>query len=228
MKTCGFFFSLFLWHFAFLIVSGQEKPEAVLIDEFGRITCEEQLARTDNFFAELMNNPDSTGYVVIYQDKEKPSRATYTLKVFKGWISQRRYDKSRIVFIRGETEEKPRVELWRVPPGAEKPAFKGAEWEKSAYALTKPFVFYVLGEDSICPTFVPGDYADLINANPNVFGHLVIFNGSKAERKETSAFWLKSFTGDFKVPRNRLKVFYAKDKSGFNHVEFWIVPRKKK
>jgi hypothetical protein len=227
MRSRKAIFVLFFLFTLLPVCFGQEKPEAVLIDEFGGITCEDQLARTDNYFVELMNDPNSTGYVVIYPGKDKSSRPVYLLKLIKGSIYQRKFDKDRIIFIRGEAEEKPRVQLWRVPFGADTPEFKGEVWEKPVYNLTKPFVFGGEDELGICPTFNPSDYADLIKANSNVVGHLVIFSSSGSARKETAKFWLKIFTEEFNVPRQRLKVFYAKGKD-FENVEFWIVPRKKK
>jgi hypothetical protein len=37
--------------------------------------------------------------------------------------------------------------------------------------------------------------------------------------------WLKLFTEDYKLPRQRLKFFFAKN-NGRPDVEFWIVPKK--
>jgi hypothetical protein len=36
------------------------------LDEFGNITCEDELARLDNFTNELLSDADARGYLIVY------------------------------------------------------------------------------------------------------------------------------------------------------------------
>jgi hypothetical protein len=69
----------------------------------------------------------------------------------------------------------------------------------------------------------PGLYAKLLKETPNLSGHLVIFNKTKKDARSETEVLLKLFTEDYKVPRSRLRFFFAKNK-GTPDVEFWIVP----
>jgi hypothetical protein len=57
-------------------------------------------------------------------------------------------------------------------------------------------------------------------------GHIVIFNAPRRYRQEAARIWLQSLTENYKVPRDRLRVFFGTDKDGLE-AEFWIVPTKK-
>lgn len=214
--------------FLFLFIQiciAQETPKAILVDSFGAITCEDVLARNDNFMTELSNNPNSQGYVVIYPKKGSFKQALSFEKLISGSIYFRRFDRSRVTFVRGSQTDEFKVELWRVPPGAETSSFTEEKWIDLAQSLTKPFVYASLSSEDICPTFSPETYADLLKNNPDLRGHIVIFNKSKKEAETEKKEWLKLFTEDQKVPKNRLKFFFAKN-DGYPEVEFWIVPRK--
>jgi hypothetical protein len=60
------------------ITSAQEKPGPILTDEFGKIGCEDLLARADNFGNELQSKPSFSGVAVIFGAKGDSARADYT------------------------------------------------------------------------------------------------------------------------------------------------------
>lgn len=228
MKLPKIFLRLLILLISLQFGFGQEKPEAVLESEFGKIPCGQFLSRTDSFFYGLMYDPKSTGYAVIYSDRKDPGNGIWYEKLIISLIYRRKFDKSRLIIIRGEKRETVSIEFWKVPLGAETPKFIEADWSESLPDPTKPFVFGSIDDDNVCPTFIPETYADFIKANPDVLGQLVIFDSSKIQRKARAAEWLKIFTKDFKIPRKRFKVFFVKANKNLPHVEFWIVPKKKK
>ena len=69
MKSQKMFLALIILFASFQICFGQVVPKAERIDEFGIITCEDFLARLDNFFIALNNEPSLTGYAIIYAEK---------------------------------------------------------------------------------------------------------------------------------------------------------------
>jgi hypothetical protein len=96
------------------------KPEAVLVDEFGKLPNDDIRGRLDAFFTELSNNPNNQGYIINYgTDKEITARE----RLITNHIGFRNFDRSRITLVRGgDTGEGPKTKLYRIPPGADNPA----------------------------------------------------------------------------------------------------------
>jgi hypothetical protein len=96
-------------------------PEAVAIDEFGALPADDIRGRLDNFFAELANNPNNQGYIIIYgTEREMNTRE----RLINNHITFRSFDRSRITIVRGGVHPNGTVytKLYRIPPGAENPA----------------------------------------------------------------------------------------------------------
>lgn len=227
MKLQKVFLVLIILFASFQICLGQEKLKAEQINEFGILDCDDFLSRLDNFFNVLKNEPSSTGYVIIYT--EKGSRQ---LKRYETWINGQvyfaKFDSNRLVIKHTKKEDGFRVVFWRVPAEASLPAFVE---QKTSFVLpssTKAFMLATSVYD-ICPTLSPKLYADYLQANPNMRGHIVVSNKSIKEAKKDGENWLKVLTKEFNVSRNQLKVFYNKNHPySESETEFWLVPQKKK
>ena len=94
------------------------KPKPVPIDEFGPLSNDEVRQRLDAFFLELSNNPDNTGYIIIYGP---PRQATARERLIRNHIAFRQAPADRIVIVQGGEEPQVRTRLLRVPPGADPP-----------------------------------------------------------------------------------------------------------
>lgn len=94
------------------------------IHEFGRTGECELGAILDNFYMELSNDPMATGYIIIYQG-ENVLPAEYDSNTnerrIRMYMSQRRFDESRVVFVNGGFREESANELWIAPAGADAP-----------------------------------------------------------------------------------------------------------
>jgi hypothetical protein len=97
----------------------QPKPDAVLVDEFGKMPNDDIRGRLDLFFTELSNNPNNQGYIINYgTDKDIAARE----KLITNHITFRKFDRSRITLVRGgDTGEGAKTKLYRIPPGAVNP-----------------------------------------------------------------------------------------------------------
>lgn len=95
------------------------KPEAVLIDEFGKLANDDVRGRLDAFFAELANNPNNQGYIINYgTDRDVAARE----RLITNHINFRRFDRSRITMVRGgDNGGVINTKLYRIPPGADNP-----------------------------------------------------------------------------------------------------------
>lgn len=176
MKLQNTFLTLVILFVSFQICFGQEKPTAILVDEFSILPCDEFLARNDAFFATLQNNPDSQGYAVVSGSSDELHRKIRYELLIKGYIAARKFDDSRIILVRGGETENFSIRFWRVPSGAEKPDFKETKWNFVFPPKSKPFRFYDDSPDIICPP-APFEkvYAEYLNANPRARGHIVIY-----------------------------------------------------
>jgi hypothetical protein len=229
MKLIKIFLILVILLSCFQTCVGQEKAKANLIDRFSNISLGDLWSRIDGFVYLLSQNPGSNGYVVIYPGKDSIKQDFRLEKRFKKLIINRFYqlkhfDENRVAIVRSQEKDELEIELWEVEPKAEKPFSIVDMWAEKPVNLTKPFVFGT-AYDEAYPSFAPGLYAKLLKENENLRGHIVIFNTSKKEARSIKEEWLKLFTEEYKVPRNRLKIFYGKNK-GIPDVEFWVVPRK--
>jgi hypothetical protein len=66
MKLQNTFLTLLILFVSFQFCFGQEKSKAELIDEFSLLSCDETVARVDNFVAVLKTEPSSKGFVITY------------------------------------------------------------------------------------------------------------------------------------------------------------------
>jgi hypothetical protein len=126
------------------------------IDDFGKLGECDRNGRMDNFLIELMNEPESRGYIIFYQAKDVlPGQHRRQAKQFYlDHLKYRRFDESRITLIEA-FREKQQTELWIVPPGGKipEPAYtvEPAEIPKNAAYLydrkNLEYFFYEYGEN---------------------------------------------------------------------------------
>jgi hypothetical protein len=208
------------------IYFAQETPKAELIDEFGRLTCEDIIARQDALLNILNEEPTSTGYIIIYSNK-KDSRAAWRMKMFiDGQTELRRFDQKRLTVFRGTDESEVNVQFWKVPAGAEKPEFKEIGWNYDLSNRKKLFKFNSSEWDvSPCPIGSQFDsYSNYLKANKNFRGHIVIFTKSNKEFQKVKENLLNKLPNDYKVSPNQLRFFFVKQKIDYTNYEFWLVP----
>ncbi|CAN5746909.1 hypothetical protein BH20ACI4_BH20ACI4_09830 [soil metagenome] len=87
-------------------------------DDFGPLANDDVRLRLDNFFVDLQNNPNDTGYIINYGP---PRQVALRERLIRNHISLRRFPASRIVIVNGGEEPEIRTKLWRVPVGADPP-----------------------------------------------------------------------------------------------------------
>jgi hypothetical protein len=96
-----------------IVPAGGENPKidaaAKKIDEFGKATSGELKARLDFIYIELNNNPDYQGYIVNFGSTKDVIRREKEIKMY---ASFRKYDLSRLEFIRGGAGKTIKTEFW--------------------------------------------------------------------------------------------------------------------
>ncbi len=101
-------------------------PSPRKFDEFESIAFDDDKARLDAFAIELQNNPDSQGYIILYQGTDKTSMRVRKVDVIckrtlDYLVKSRGIDPRRIVITNWGTRPTTIYELWVIPPGAQPP-----------------------------------------------------------------------------------------------------------
>lgn len=225
MKLQRSFFILIILFALFQIGFGQDESKAEIIDEFGRISCDDFLARIDNFYIALDNNPNSQGYIVIYGDNDYlRTKLVYELwfngAAKFGAVKSENFSDNRITKIRGEEKGNIKIQLWKVPDGAKKPDFNEEKWNFVFPSNTKPFIFYEEFWDQICSSVsFEKIYIEYLNANPEAHGNIVIYEESYKNFLKTKKETLNLL---FKIPAKKFRFFFVKSES--SNIEFWLIP----
>ncbi|MBK9165173.1 MAG: hypothetical protein IPM21_14925 [Acidobacteria bacterium] len=203
---------------------GQETPKAVLFDEFGDVQCGDLLARLDAFIVELQNNPGDRGYVLISEANRNP-RAFQ--RMVEASIFTRRFDRERISIVLVGNEMGSENQFWRVPLGADAPAFKPIALPEPD--LTKPFRYGGEHSETICPTFSLDLFAKLILDNPGSMARVVIVGPTVSSRLQTAKDVRETFERYTKLPADRISFYYVHRKEYWLwETEYWFIPAKRR
>lgn len=231
MKPYKVFFIILILAVSFQVCAAQ-KSNAILIDRFEKITCEDDSARADQLAVQLQNNPQVKGYFVIYWEKTDASlRKFFYEQRLKNYLYLARgIDQNRIDFLRGENKEERQVEYWVAENESAAPEFIKGEW---AYALPdkKAYQFYSSRDDSgVCSSvFDLKLYADFLSANPEKRGHIVVVGSSTKEIQKTKNAISKELFNKYKIPHKRIRFFFDRDNNyqDYTTEEYWFVRPKK-
>ncbi len=209
------------------VLSAQESGKAVLVNKIGVANCEYLIAITEGFLQELANSPTSKALIVTNAKKAHlrgvSSRHKQILARFQFSSLDDRV--SFVVTENNENNNEIETSFWTIPPGAPEPIIDGSTWAEPKPDLSKPFIFGYENENGICPKFVPRLYAELLFQNPRSHGHIVISGETTQERIAFAKYWLESFKTDYKLQRNRFRIYYVKKKE-LASAEFWYIPSK--
>ncbi|MEP6705172.1 MAG: hypothetical protein ABJB34_10245 [Acidobacteriota bacterium] len=222
-RFCAIALLLLVFNVAIL---AQESPKAVLVDEFGNISCEDLLARNDYFLTQLSNNPQDVGYAIIYANGRNPKAF---LRYVEASLFTRQCDRSRIKIILVSNGNNGDVvgAFWRVPPGAPAPVYDRVE--VPGPDLAKSFIVGRTFTENVCPSFSPDLYAKLVLDNPGSLARVVISGPSVRWRLSAAREELEMLRRYTKLPRNRIKFYFVHTNDDSNATnEYWYIPRKKR
>jgi hypothetical protein len=98
--------------------------EPIPIDEFDSVSFDDDKARFDNFAVQLLNRPDSQGYIIIYQGtgKNAQSAEKASRRALNYLTKNKGIDPRRISITSGGLRARTGYELWIIPAGAGYPA----------------------------------------------------------------------------------------------------------
>jgi hypothetical protein len=213
-----------------------QPPQPYLVDELrtGGTNCEEGFARLDSFFNELSNDPASSGVIVVYGDTADRKAASRRERQLRNHVQLRRFDRSRITFIRGDGRENGTTQFWLVRPGAERPEVPGGIIADSI-PLTAAGETLLYAADYI--DGVPGcsgnlydleEFASVLRSNPGMTARIVISESSQPKYRRRSRAVIAELTGHG-IARNRIVTAYKYVRAGrlLEVTELWLIPAKR-
>jgi hypothetical protein len=220
----------------FFAVSGegtiaQERPEPVLVDEHGRLPCDDLLGRLDLYFSELSKDPSSVGVAILSSTRGDKRLAVFRQHFIEAHARDRGFTSNPIKFIRTISGDSLSVQLWRVPAGGQEPSVSNVD---STYGLPDTFeplmfgVEYIYGDD-ICPEVEDQPiFAKFLEGNPASRGNIVVRDRSieRARRKADRIRYV--FRTKYGITSSRLRFFTRMaSRSALMRepiVEYWYLP----
>ena len=208
---------------------GQEGPRAVLVDEHGQLPCDDSLGRLDVFFAELAKNPGDRGLFVISGRPEIKHRVAFREGLIEAHTRDRGVDAGRLDFVRALSDGDLMVQLWRIPPGADRPVIRNVDETYSLPSSTKPFMLgadYVYGEGSCTEVSDLAIFVKFLKDNPEARGNIVVRERTLGRAEAKGRRLVREF-GAKGIARSRLRVFTGiRRESDYEvaMVEYWFLP----
>src|SRR5688500_8694269 len=101
-------------------------PEPRNFDDFQSPSFNDDKSRLNTFVIELQNNPDSQGYIILYQGTDKNSMRLRNVEKLRQrtldyLVKTRGLDPRRIWIVDGGKRDRTIYEMWIIPPGAQPP-----------------------------------------------------------------------------------------------------------
>lgn len=203
-------------------------PKAELFDALpANWNCELGLARMDNFYIALNNNPNAQGYITIFAGKSDKKGVLSHQLLLTNSVKFRKFDPSRITFLTTVSED-PRTEFWLVPPGAEPPQAGSSDFDPIRKE-TRPYIYGLESSDGVTgcdeTPYDPASYAGQLKGSKDR-GKVVIRETSiaKFRRKERE---VRSALQKAGVVQSRIVTQFIKVRPNRTQesVELWIIPK---
>jgi len=167
-----------------MAVLGQNEPSEILVDEFGPITCDDFLARIDNFYIHVNANPGSKGYFVIAGSNELLERKLTFELLFESAVGWRGLDRSLTSVVRGPEGGPLEVKLWIVKPNGHTPTFGETKWDLRLRPGSAPFLVRSDMSQICDPPPVDRLAKELLEANPDGAIYVVVHAPTVQQRRK--------------------------------------------
>jgi hypothetical protein len=239
--------------FVLLIFSGistaqENNKNLILVESLEKPDCELLLRHLDSLLAEVMNKPQSIGYVVIYGGENSIENIVWERTVKNHFALRRRFSPDLIRVLTAKPNQLLKIETF-ITINKAKP---DVEDEKFSYVLPneKPILFaddavsivkidkkddYLTVGCEVC-CLGPLDLnilAAFLEANPRMNAEIRIFNKSKKKADKLTKLILENVKEN-KISPSRLKIKYsgkgkrdASDSSDISDVETWLIDQEK-
>jgi hypothetical protein len=210
----------------------QERPKAILIDEFSEITWEDYVARLDNLAVKLAQNAHQQAYLIFQNGEVKNDRERFRYYRWgKDHLRSRGFDLSMFNFIRAADGQYLKTQLWIMPPGAQKPGYTDGKWNLGIPRGTKPFIWttteWSCGLNCTAVYLSLDHFCEVLEMNPRARVNFVIRAKTASQhRKEKSLIeGILLEKCNFTDKRMRyIFLFENRPRWDYPQTEVWLLP----
>lgn len=105
------------------VATAQTSESGRKVDEYGDVRFEDEKGRLDNLVIELKNDPNASGYLIVYGGRRsiKGIAKTRALRAKNYLVKKGRIAAKRIAWVDGGYREEVTTEIYIVPRGATAP-----------------------------------------------------------------------------------------------------------
>jgi hypothetical protein len=207
-----------------------QPSEAKLFLEFETFACSEFRSLTDMFMAELAKDPKAIGYVVNTSPNDRLEVRVFREELIRSQIELRNFDRSRIVFERGDSDKSFLTQFWKAPDRENAPAIEHPNNSLTLSLVSKPrlLISHTFYNDSECPDLnYPRVFARFLEANPGSRGNLVVYGRSAREARGRERKTIQILTSQYGIAQKRIRVFTKiepYDPIQPKGIEYWYLP----
>jgi hypothetical protein len=208
------------------VAFGQGESKAVLLDDLGRFPCDGFRGYIDGLLSVLRDRPESDALVVNVGRGKYEIWAMLREEMIRNHIAYRRFDGSRVSYLR-EVGEEFKTQFFRVP--SEKNKKQSHPKNYVLTSLTEPYLIEDRDFDDLCPPINYNDvFATIIEQNPQFTATILVRDRTISAAKKRKQAIVKYLTQERKVPPSRIKIFLTA-KSDFAYgqdpyVEYRVIP----
>lgn len=208
----------------------QEKPKAILIDEFGKITCEDLLARSDHLGFKVREVPANRAVVIIYGSKDLEARADATAEFIHRALIGRYNNDFNVTVIRSHVRTDLGGQFWSIPPGIEFDTQNARVIAQIPFRVDKKTLFDTeMGAP--CSKHAFYGFVRMLKSDDSLSGYVVNVNYTQNERADTIRYLLGLFRENG-ISHRKIRIYFKTKKMPPNTLpsfsEYWLVPSSKR
>lgn len=225
---------IFLTFFVKINFSQETQENLPLFDSVSVFNCEDLLSRLDGFTITIGQNPNSVGFVVIY-DNNNPIDNKFLERYIRSYSELRKIDKNRFKVLSAKSEQGKRIDFLISQNGSKEPNIKEENFSFVLPKTEKPILFirdWVVIEkidgkltySSECPACcikrINLDFlAEFLNANPQLNTQIKIYGKSRNYIKKLEKLVRDELINDYKISVNRFQISYQGKDEGIAQLQ---------
>lgn len=209
-------------------ISAQETQKPELVDEFGVITCEDLLARTDHLGL-LLDKAKSSSAYIVFSSKDRSTKQEWQMEFIRRVLIARYGQKLNLTFLRKSDGGEARAKVWLVPAGTEF-SRQGAEAVSGIPFQIDTKTLFAEEDPGACSGHIPQSFTEMLKSQESLTGYVVNINVPRAERGSTIRYFVDLFRKNGLSERG-IRIYFKNRKlpPGYNYsfTEYWLVPTRR-
>jgi len=214
---------IFLISFVKINFSQETKQDLQLFDSVTVFNCEELLSRLDGFIIKIGQNPNSEGFVVIY-DNNNPIDNKFLERYIRSYQEFRKIDKNRFKILTSKPVQGKRIEFWLSQNETILPNIKEVNFSFALPKAEKPILFvrdWIVIENvdgkltyfgdcaACCIERIDLDFlSKFLESNLQLSAHIKIYGKSRFYTRKLEKLIRNDLINEYKISPKRFRISY--------------------